>query len=340
MANKSVYQDFDADALAHFCMVSAPIFGVLANNSVENVLVTQDQTTYYKIRNLIITSTETDQTFINKKKAFILPRCNVSQDRLKAALKEHKITVTNDYELADLVIGHNDIDLKVQDSEDIPSTLLMSKLFNMETTNDTQGSFPIIDNHSHEVIITSKITNVVKYYNLDVEQNLYDEYMITGMALNLAYRIDTGLVSVVDVETVLHASANKVELDENLLQYIVTLLSSYDNDNYLIASKIIPTIDYNKNIHFIWKLSQEIRYKISSFNKNKDVQYWIQVSNFNDFKNKGAYSMIIWLEENKKLNKTNFKYFEPIVRKNINISNRDLYTFKVSVKPEYLKYLQ
>jgi hypothetical protein len=31
---------------------------------------------------------------------------------------------------------------------------------------------------------------------------------------------------------------------------------------------------------------------------------------------------------------------EPIVRKEIHISNRDLYVFKVQVKPEYLKYVK
>ena len=60
------------------------------------------KTTYEKIQSILTVSTEDDQTFRTKKKAFILPKCNVSQDRLKAALKEHSITVTNDYELADL----------------------------------------------------------------------------------------------------------------------------------------------------------------------------------------------------------------------------------------------
>ena len=35
-----------------------------------------------------------------------------------------------------------------------------------------------------------------------------------------------------------------------------------------------------------------------------------------------------------------FKYLEPIVRREIRISNRDLYVFGVSVKKEYQKYLK
>ena len=48
--------------------------------------------------------------------------------------------------------------------------------------------------------------------------------------------------------------------------------------------------------------------------------------------------MIKNLEEDKNLNRESFKYLEPIVRKEIRIDNRDLYTFRVEVKPEYKKY--
>jgi len=49
--------------------------------------------------------------------------------------------------------------------------------------------------------------------------------------------------------------------------------------------------------------------------------------------------MIQFLEQNSKLCKKSFKYLEPIVRKEIRIENRDLYTFRVEVKPEYKKLL-
>ena len=55
---------------------------------------------------------------------------------------------------------------------------------------------------------------------------------------------------------------------------------------------------------------------------------------------RSAQEMILWLEENELLDTISFKYLEPIVRKDINIYNRDLYVFKVSVKKEYQKYLK
>ena len=110
MANKSVYQDFDADALTYFGLEKDTIYGVLSSSGVvDKVLCTQDQTTYEKLQTILTVPTEDGITFRTKKKAFILPKCNVSQDRLKAALREHSITVTNDYTLADLIIGHEGI---------------------------------------------------------------------------------------------------------------------------------------------------------------------------------------------------------------------------------------
>ena len=110
MATKSVYQDFDNDALKYFGLETDPLYGLVSSSmGIDKVLISQDETTYNKIHSILTVHTEVGQTFRTKKKAFILPKCNVSQDRMKAALKEHGITVTNNYELADLIIGHDDI---------------------------------------------------------------------------------------------------------------------------------------------------------------------------------------------------------------------------------------
>ena len=85
MASKSVFQKYDTDALDYFDLASDPIYGVIAGSNVEDVLLTQDETTYTNIREIIAKPTETDQTFINKKKAFVLPSCPVSNDKIKAA---------------------------------------------------------------------------------------------------------------------------------------------------------------------------------------------------------------------------------------------------------------
>jgi len=344
MATKSVYQDFETDALKYFGLETDSFYGLVSNSmSIGKVLCTQDQTTYDKIHSILTVPTEDGQTFRTKKKAFILPKCNVSQDRLKAALKEHSITVTNNYELADLVIGHEDISTyKLQNAENIPSTLMMNKLWNYETTlgdSSTTGVLKAVADSGLECIVTSQITDRVRYYDIDMEESLYDVWMLTGMAVNLAHLIDTTDLSVVDAETVLHSSANLLTLDETLLADLKAQLNSYSDDKAL-AIKIVPTIDYTKNLHLMWQLAQDCSSLEYADNRDKDLQYWLKESNFRSLMRKSAQDMILWLEEKELLNKTYFKYLEPIVRQEISIHNRDLYVFKVSVKKEYQKYLK
>jgi hypothetical protein len=343
MANKSVYQDFDTDALNHFNLASAPIYGVVADLEVKDVLVTQDQTTFEKIQRLLSVPTESGTTFINKKKAFILPKCDVSQDRLKAALKEHKITVTNDYTLADLIIGHEDINRRFENGENIMSSVMMGKLWNYEVTSGTGNEQSTMESllakSSNNVLVTSKITDKIRYYALDIEASLYDEWMITGLALNIAYLIESTGVSVVDPETILHSSANKMVMDEELLEDITRQLNAYGDDNKAMAAKIIPTIDYTKNYHLLWQFAQNCEGSMYQFNRDKDVQYWLKESNFNRFTRMSAQDMILWLEKKENLDAISFRYLEPTVRREIRISNRDLYVFKVSVKKEYQQYL-
>ena len=344
MANKSVYQDFDADALKHFGLEGDTVYGIYSGSEgINKVLCTQDKTTYQKIERLLSVPTESEKTFINKKKAFILPRCNVSQDRLKAALKEHKITVTNDYEKADLIVGHDEISTyRLENGVNIPSTLMMNKLWNYETTNGSKNGSSVeqlINDSSLETIITPNVTDKVRYYNLSIQDSLYDVWMITGMALNIAHKIELGEISVVDVETILHTSANKTELTEDLLETLNSLLGSYDTENKEIALKLICTIDYTKNKHLLWQFSKEWGSWISG-QRDKDVSYWYRASNIDEFRFHNAENMICYLEDKKELSKLYFRYFEPICRKEIEIQNRELYVFKVEVKKEYKKYLK
>ena len=138
----------------------------------------------------------------------------------------------------------------------------------------------------------------------------------------------------------LHASANLIDLTEDLLEEITTWVNSYDDENIAIAAKILPTINYTKKPHLMWRLAQNIysyRYK---FNRDKDVQFWEERSNLDQLYHHSAEGMILWLEKENKLDGESFRYLEKIVRQDISIHNRDLYTFKVSVKSEYKKYLQ
>ena len=348
MAKKTVYQDFDTDALKHFGLDGDPKYGVTVNSNLEDVLVTQDVTTYEKIIEILTEPTVTSKTLSNYKKAFILPRCNVSSDRLKAALREHKITVTNDYELADLIVGHNDITThKLTNGENIPSTVMMGRLWNYETTSagsTTNPAYPLSQDivaYPGEVIITNKITDRIRYYNIDIADSLYDSWMITGLAVNIGHLVDTQAIDVVDVDTVLHSSANNCILDEELLQDLITQINSYNKEDKTMAGAILPTIDTSQEYHLLWQFAQQCYTNLcNDYTRNKDIQYWLKKSNMDILYNLSAEGMIKWLEEKDGLDTKSFRYLEPIVRREISIHNRELYTFKVSVKKEYQKYLK
>jgi len=111
MASKTVYQNYNEDALKHFSLENQPKYGLVTSDKVEDVLITQDQTTFEKIHDLFEYNTSYPNKSVSKilsgyKKVFVLPRCPVSLDRIKASCREHNITVTNDYTKADCVITH------------------------------------------------------------------------------------------------------------------------------------------------------------------------------------------------------------------------------------------
>ena len=341
MASKSVFQKYDTDALDYFDLASDPIYGVIAGSNVEDVLVTQDETTYSNIREIIAKPTETDQTFINKKKAFVLPSSPISNDKIKAALKEHKITVTNDYTEADLIVTHDDFNDSFENGQTIKTTKMMYKLWNYETTSGDPTSNlslnQMIKNCGRHVIICPKITNNMRYYALDVEDSLYDTWAITGLALNLAYEIYVGNKSTVSIETVLHTSATRQPLNDDVVDQVIRMWNAGGDDRE-VAKQLLTTLDYSTNHHLMWKLTQELG-SLHYDHHSKDLNHWMTASRWEFYYNLNAEALIIWMEEQGYLDKVSFRYLEPIVRKDITIHNRDLYVFKVSVKKEYQKYL-
>jgi hypothetical protein len=89
MANKSVYQEYNQDALDHFKLDEEPLYGVLSSDyEVSDVLITQDETRYENIKNMLSIENVKSTALTSYKRAFILPRCPITQDRLKAVVKK------------------------------------------------------------------------------------------------------------------------------------------------------------------------------------------------------------------------------------------------------------
>ena len=345
MAKKSVHQEFNPDAIVHFGINCDP-YGIMVDSSgtIETVYVSESEGISNKIGKIFQINKDKEPNLTLYKKAFLFPNSPVSSERVKAALKEHKITLTNDYTKADLYLTHDDLERSHQNEESINSRSMLSKLWNYEAIE--KGCMAVNDyceenkrgNELARVIYDAKSAEWVNRFNVDLWSMPYDSWILTGLAVNTAYEVEMGNVDVWDLDKVMNQSATKTELTQQVLDDILALMKQGSKENYEMAGVLLPTIDWTKNYHLLWKLAQEIGTELYMFNRNKDVLYWKQVSGIEDYYHMTALQMIQDLEEKGTLNKISFKYLEPIVRKEIRIENRDLYTFRVEVKPEYKKY--
>jgi len=343
MATKSVFQEFDVNALAQYSLGSnSERFGLLSRGVVNEVIITEDKTSVDSMYDIIKTPTIKTLKKGNYKKAFVIPGCEVSADRLKQSLKDHGISMTNDYEIADLIITHDNLHKSFENGDNITTNVLFGTMWNYEAYDmSNSGSLLSVSNPNNvPVIYTPAVADKVNRYNLDNEVSLYDVAYLTGMGCNLAYRIGTEGLAVVDTDTVLHESASLTVLDEELLRTLQGCLESYNDENLAMAAKMIPTLDYTKNYHLLWRLADSLWSYSHKFSRDKDVNYWMEKANISRLRDLSAEGMIKWLDKRDLLDTTTFRYLEPICRKEIYISNRELYVFQCQVRPEYRKYLK
>jgi len=341
--SKSVYQEFDQLALQHFGLEDAPQYGVCSNSNgdIETIITTESEALYNSIKDII--GTANAKKLGTWKRVFLLPKSPISIDRVRSALKEHGITLVSDVSAADAIVCHNDFSGRFENGNTINSTTMMAKLWNYETFKSSASSMSSADNYhsstGNAVIYDDKLKDWFNIYNVNYD-SLYDTWMFTGMAVNLAWRIAVESLPVINIENVIYQSATKQILDEQLVLDITRQVESYNEEDTAIVGKILPTIDYESNYHLLWRLAQDIDSGLYKFNRNKDVQYWKDQAKIEKFSYFSAEEMILWLEEEGKLSTENFRFLEPIVRKEIRIENRDLYVFKIKVKPEYRQYLK
>lgn len=335
-----------SEQISSFGLEGQPIYQVaLSRQSFDmgQVIICDMNNSYKTIKNLL--SDEIDVIDLTQyKKAFVLPGCPVSATRLKESLKEHKITITNDWKAADFYVTHDEYGQYHSDGENIRLNSILFKIVNYEAmdisvSEDLHEKSKAVDPNI-PIVFDTKMSETHNRNSLDYDKDLYEGYVFTPLALQIAYRIRTESTPVIYAETCLNESANKIVLDESLMDDIIRMMQSSNDEDTEMVKKMIPSIDYRKKKHLIWKMALETSSYTYKLNRDKDVQYWMEKSKFNDYYHKNAEQMIKRLEREECLDAESFRYLEPIVRKEISINNRELYTFKVQVKQEYRKFLK
>ena len=342
MASKSVYQEFDATALQYFELESTPKYGVLTSSGVETVMATHRSSDYDKLKDIISKETLTVGRFKTKKKGFILPLCPISINRVKAACKEHGITITNDYEQADFIITHDNFHATYYNNEVIGQSIMMCRLHYYISYKSTSNIIKEIDDYTsnfNRQVIYDKKWNLASRYNLHDMEDV-NNYMLTGLLVNITYKIEQSELDVINVNTVVNKCASKQILDLDMVEYITNLLQSSNVEDREMAAMIIPTIDYTQKKHLLWRFSKTAFNWMYRIKRNKDVVHWKEKAKMEDLYFKSAEDIIHELIKEDKLDNESFTYLESFARKEIKILNRNLYTFEVKIKPEYKNYLQ
>jgi hypothetical protein len=254
--------------------------------------------------------------------------------------------VTNDVNKADFFVTHTEYGQFHTDGESIRTNSMLFRMTNYEAM-DISASVDLADRHSEknvdpniQIVFDDKMAETYSRNSLDYDADLYEAYVFTPLAIQIAYRIRHEQIPVIYAETCLNESANKTILDQQLLDDIIRMIRDGSEEEREMVKKIIPAIDYRKKKHLIWNLAKEVNGYMYRFNRDKDMNYWMDKSQFHTYGRHSAEDMIKELEEEECLDSESFRYLEPIVRKEISINNRELYTFKVQVKEEYRKYLK
>ena len=344
MASKNIHAGPAPDqAILDLGFEDAYELGMVQNNlDVETLIASESKAQYDKIKDLLYDETTNDLTQV--KRAFILPMHSVSTDRLKAALKEHKITVTNDYEKADFIVPHTNFYDSYGSLDQIPQTKLMFHIHNGTYCNDHRQC--VQDYHEdtgNYVILDRRSLGYCSQWNLDYESLPYDTYIFSKMSIVLAKMVEDGELHVIETDTILNQSANRVPMTEELMEDLQKMLDGYNvsDEEIAMAGKIIPTIDPTGEPYLLYKYSREFLGNIDyKYSRNKDVLYWLEKHDVSGLSNRNAEQAIKYFEDKGILDSRCFRALEVECRKEISISNRELYTFKVQVKPEYRKYMK
>ena len=341
MASKNVHAgEYPEQILTDLGFTDIVTVGFVTSE-IEDVYLSESKTQYDKIKDLLLTETTADLTTV--KRAFILPLHNVSTDRLKASLKEHKISVTNDYEKADFIIPHTNFYDYYSNIESIPQTKMMFKMSNGYFCNDHR---PLVEDYhaktGNDVILDKRSLENHYQHNTNYESAPFDSFIFSNMSIVLADLIEKGEMQVIATDTVLNQSANRVPITEQLIEDIRKMADHYaaTEDDMEIAGKIIPTIDPTGEPYLLYTSADMLENISYKYNRNKDVQYWMEKHNIHRLSRLNAEDAIKYFEELGQLDSRCFKALEVKCREQIQIYNRELYTFKVQVKPEYRKYMQ
>ena len=317
-----------------------------ANGSeLSTVLASENCTRYDELGNLLEGDSEQCVTLYKDKKGYIVTGSNISGDKLKMICKEHNISITTDLEKADVIITNRNSFCEAY-SHEIPKQKLMFSIENGYAIDEYDSDYSSLNEWKNNEILNHVLWDAklqdslgVSLYNCEYDSLPYNTYVYTGLALEILNKIVMENIPTIQGDRLVDESPNQVILNKELLDQIKAMTNGGADDR-LLLKKILPTIKCDTNYHLLWDLCNEIDEWDLGVNRDKDLKYWFTKVKYSYYRGMQAESFIQIHDENETLTSEGFKFAEPQCRNDIHISNRELYTFKVEIKPEYHKYLK
>lgn len=325
---------------------STSIIGMLDANdasSISTVLLSENMTIYNKLYELLETDSNKLITDYKNKKGYILPGGETTIDKLNIICKSHDIKIAKDLNDADFIITNDNVVKKYTDVAGLSKISLMFELENHYSIQETKNSF--IDNlmsehYIKEILYDAKCfkNQGINLYNCEYDSLCYNSYIYTGLALQVLEKMHDGMSSI-SSSRLIDESPNQQILTFDLYNTIINMYNGGADDRNLLT-KLLPTIRVDKNHHLLWELAQKLKeYNLDT--RDKDLKYWwYRKFSELDYGRKSAEDFVLEKDQDNTLTSIEFKYMEPQIRKEISISYRELYTFKVEIKPEYKKYYE
>ena len=298
---------------------------------------------------------DTDPSALKGKKVYIVPGIEYTNDRMRGILDALDIKITGSLKRADAVVVGKTLEITTDRWAPFSNRNVIGYLKGYYVGHgiSRMGDDTFVDmvnDHDKPVLFHPNLGYRPSAYanNAHNADSIYEKYITSG-GLKIIDAINNGL-DVVNAEDIINNPVTKLTLDEELVETISSQVWGSDED-VAMAGTILPNIDYETNIHYLWKLADKISGRIYRYNRNKDVKTWLTNSKLPMLSRMNSFEMINYLQKRDKLDHASFTYLEPIYRKGILIQSsgdysgiepkeHPIYKFKVEIKPEYLKYMK
>lgn len=290
-----------------------------------------DEDTYDKIQKVL--EGKDDTTIKKKDRVYILPGNNLPRPRIKEYLKSIGAYLTSDIDKATVIAGNNNI----EDFDMVQQAKIASMMFktdnyryvNKHAAHDDDDINKFIDDIKYSAegdtsnlnipnvtcIISEKANYNIAYHSV-IDHLHNDLYFVYPLTLKVLYKALSKKLPIVNQDYFTKNAHSNLKLsDPEVYESIDSMLRSSDDTNKELAIEILVHAKVENEPYckyHIWKLSKQHNWEISSRRHEKNVKYFLEISDWSTLNNLySANDYVKWADNNQCLNIELFKKLLP-----------------------------